>query len=367
MDLKLLSIVLITLVLLTQACTYRFPSATLPSEETVSSPDPVPTVRPSPSTPDNTPEPADTRPAPLLKPPPPAVLARPHPSPTAPAPPPLSRNASDKVERTCQRIARKLASVSLMECLTAGLRPSRHHSVNGIPILVTEFPALRSREPLGRVLLIGGTHGDELTSISPVFKWVHKLQKHHSGMFHWRVAPVVNPDGALLKRSVRMNANGVDLNRNLPTPNWTRLSREYWLVRTKRNPRRYPGQHPASEPETVWLVEEIDRFKPDIIVSLHAPHGIVDYDSHDRRAAPHRIGILHRDFLGTFPGSLGNYAGVHMGIPVVTLEMPHAYVMPTPQQINQIWIDLVYWLQQNVPKVKRARQRLNGDRLSSLY
>ncbi len=220
---------------------------------------------------------------------------------------------------------------------------------------------MSDREPLGRVLLIGGTHADELTSISSVFKWLHKLNRYHTGMFHWQITPLLNPDGLLVNKSTRTNANGIDLNRNLPTPEWQRLSSDYWVKTTGRDPRRYPGHTPGSEPETQWLVEEIDRFRPDIIVSVHAPHGIVDYDALDRRSAPRRIGILHRNFLGTFPGSLGNYAGVHKGIPVVTLEMPHAYVMPSSQQITHMWVDLVYWLQRNVPKIRMAKTGLNGQ------
>ena len=280
-------------------------------------------------------------------------------------PPELSVGDKQRVDQLCERIANRLASVSLVECLSLDLNPSKHSSSKGVPILVREFPAMPSREPLGRVLLIGGVHGDELTSISSVFKWMHKLNRYHTGMFHWHIAPLVNPDGALRKKTQRTNANGVDLNRNLPTPNWSRLSKHYWVKTTERDPRRYPGEIAGSEPETKWLIEEIDRFQPDIIVSVHAPHGIVDFDALDRRPAPHRIGMLIRDFLGTYPGSLGNYAGVYKGIPVVTLELPHAYVMPTQKQITHMWVDVVYWLQRNVPKIRRAKTRQNGDQYSS--
>lgn len=280
--------------------------------------------------------------------------------PRIPPQPPLSPDQQQQVADTCHRVANKLASVSRNDCLSLGLRPAKYYSANKLPILIREFPPVSDREPLGRVLLIGGTHADELTSISSVFKWMHKLNRYHTGMFHWRITPLLNPDGLLVNKSTRTNANGIDLNRNLPTPEWQRLSGDYWVKTTGRDPRRYPGRIPGSEPETQWLVEEIDRFRPDIIVSVHAPHGIVDYDALDRRSAPRRIGILHRDFLGTFPGSLGNYAGVHKGIPVVTLEMPHAYVMPDSKQITHMWVDLVYWLQRHVPKIKLVKSGLNG-------
>ncbi len=269
--------------------------------------------------------------------------------------PPLSAEQNQEVQRTCERIAEKLASVSLDDCLALDLRPSGYYSRQKTPILIREFPPLPGRTPLGRVLLIGGVHGDELTSISSVFKWLHTLKRYHSGMFHWSTTPLLNPDGALRRKATRTNANGVDLNRNLPTPNWHRLSSNYWVKTTGRDPRRFPGDDPGSEPETQWLINEIEQFRPDVIVSVHAPHGIVDYDAQDRRVAPHRIGILYRDFLGTYPGSLGNYGGIHKRIPVVTLELPHAYVMPTPGQISRMWVDLVSWLRRNVANVRRAR------------
>ncbi|MGH8456478.1 MAG: murein peptide amidase A, partial [Stenotrophobium sp.] len=57
---------------------------------------------------------------------------------------------------------------------------------------------------------------------------------------------------------------------------------------------------------------------------------------------------LHQ--LGTYPGSLGNYAGVDLGLPVITLELPYAKIMPTPAQMQLIWEDMLTWLDKNLPK-----------------
>jgi protein MpaA len=103
-----------------------------------------------------------------------------------------------------------------------------------------------------------------------------------------------------------------------------------------------------SEPESRWLAEEIERFRPDAIVSVHAPHGVVDFDGPPK--GPERLGHLHLNLLGTYPGSLGNYAGVQMNIPVVTIELPSAGIMPTWEQIRHIWTDLVRWLIVSLPK-----------------
>lgn len=254
----------------------------------------------------------------------------------------------DSVQSACEKISHKLSSVALDECLKRDLEPTGFLSVKGFPILMREFPPLNGKKAQGRVLLVGGTHGDELASISVVFKWMQTLEKHHSGLFHWHVVPLMNPDGALIKKHNRVNANGVDLNRNFSNPGAVGSALEYWKQRTHRNKRRYPGDKPLSEPETRWLKQEIDIFKPDVIIAVHAPYSLVDYDAPDRTRAPNKIGYLHKNLMGTYPGSLGNYAGMHLGIPVITLELPHAGIMPTPRQISHLWTDLVRWLIKNV-------------------
>jgi hypothetical protein len=253
---------------------------------------------------------------------------------------------SDPVSNECQRIGNKLASIGITECLDRELQPSGAQSVNNAPILIKEYPPLPSRVPLGRVLLIGGIHGDEYSSVSVVFKWMNTLDIHHSGLFHWHFVPLLNPDGLLRKSSQRLNANMVDLNRNFPMENWHEATQEYWVNGTGKNERRYPGTDPLSEPETAWLAKEIETFQPDVIVSVHAPHGIVDYDGPEN--GPYKLGRLYLQLLGTFPGSLGNYAGIEKNIPVVTVELPYAGIMPTPAEISGIWVDLVRWLNENI-------------------
>jgi len=259
-------------------------------------------------------------------------------------------SAESPAEHECSRIAKKLSSISLRECLDLELQISNGVSINGAPILIKEYPPLKNRKPLGRILLVGGIHGDEYSSVSVTIKWLKILDKHHSGLFHWRATPLMNPDGLLQRKSARMNANGVDLNRNFPTPNWKATSKQYWEVRTGKNPRRYPGPTPLSEPESRWLYEEINSFKPDVIIAIHAPYGLVDYDHGGAIKAPNKLGRLHLNLLGTYPGSLGNFAGIQRQIPMLTIELKHAGIMPSPHEINHIWSDLIHWLKKNVPK-----------------
>jgi len=269
----------------------------------------------------------------------------------------INLSQQTQVNSACQSIAKKLSSVSLKECLNRNLRPSQHLSSKQKNLLIKEYPPLlEKRKPQAKILMLGGIHGDEYSSVTIMFKWMKILDKYHSGLFHWKVAPLVNPDGLLQKKSQRINANAVDLNRNFPNNGSPEASLEYWKNRAYSDPRRYPGPKPASEAETQWIIKLIKNFKPDAIVAVHAPYGIVDYDGPPQ--PPTHLGPLYLKLLGTYPGSLGNYAGLQQKIPVVTIELPYAGIMPSKQEVTRIWVDMVRWLRNNIPeKPKDLPQR----------
>jgi hypothetical protein len=256
----------------------------------------------------------------------------------------------------CQRLAPRLPGISVRDCEQSRLLPSGAVSTHGFPILSRAIPAAHAGagdKPV-RILLIGAIHGDELTAGAIVFDWLHLLpQTRLAREFDWVVAPVVNPDGLLAPTPTRVNANGVDLNRNFPTPDWERDAAHYWRVRTHRNARRFPGHTPLSEPETRWLYGEIERFQPNVIVSVHAPFGILDFDG--PAPTPRKFGRLWFRPLGVYPGSLGNYGGVHKNVPVITIELPDARRMPSPAEVRRIWTDMLAWISSNVsPKGEEA-------------
>lgn len=271
---------------------------------------------------------------------------------TLPTPKP-SETTILTMEQTCALIGNKLGSVSNADCLAHHLTTSKGVSLHGIPILLKEYPPLPNRETHARILLLGGIHGDEYSSISIVFRWMEILNKYHSGMFHWHVIPLVNPDGLLQKDSQRMNAHQVDLNRNFPTSptqnEWLEASQSYWINETHRDPRRYPGPAPLSEPESQWVAEEIATFKPDVVISIHAPFGLLDFDG-PPNTPPERLGKLYLSLLGTYPGSLGRYCGEIIKIPIITIELEHAGIMPEKQEISAIWMDLIQWLTGHVKR-----------------
>lgn len=248
----------------------------------------------------------------------------------------------------CSEVTRAIPQIKASTCVSAELKPWAK-SVNGRHILIREF--MPAQRPVARVLVVGGIHGDELTSVSIVFRWLELLKQPtgQAARYQWRVIPVLNPDGLLAKPPTRVNARGVDLNRNFPTENWTSEAARYWSVSTSRDPRRFPGAAARSEPESSWLHHEIENFKPDVIVSVHAPYAVLDFDGPPTGIEPPlRFGRLQLHRLGVYPGSLGNYGGLKAGIPVVTLELPHALDMPSEEELAKVWRDMQDWLKRNL-------------------
>ena len=258
----------------------------------------------------------------------------------------LKNGAPAAVALQCGEFAQRLPNVSPALCRDARLVTGPAQSVKGRPILIRDMAALDARL---RVLVLGGIHGDELSSTSVALHWIGLAQDQPMQMpqpVHWRFIPALNPDGLTARPPRRVNANGVDLNRNFPTPRWDREAPFYWKNRTRKDPRRWPGPRPLSEPESRYLHDEMARFKPHLIVSIHAPYGVLDFDG--PTVPPARLGRLYLDQVGIFPGSLGNFGGVHKGMPVVTIELPSAIRTPLEAEMRQMWLDLLRWMSERV-------------------
>ncbi len=271
------------------------------------------------------------------------------------AAPPVQAASPEAAARACERLLKRLPTITAQDCADARLAESGAVSVQGTPlywrdVLPAAAPASASAARPLRVLVVGAMHGDELTAASLALRWIELAQAgavRSRQPVHWRFIPVLNPDGLLAKKPTRINAHGVDLNRNFPTPNWERDAPIYWDKRTRRDPRRWPGPSPLSEPESRFLHQQMDKeFKPDLVVSIHAPYGVLDYDG--PLPPPSRLGQLRLDQLGIFPGSLGHYGSVRQGMPVVTIELKHELHMPDDDQVLQMWRDLLRWMDNNL-------------------
>jgi protein MpaA len=155
-------------------------------------------------------------------------------------------------------------------------------------------------------------HGNEAAGTPLVRRLSWYLREHPAVLDGRKVVlmAVANPDGMV--NDTRYNARGVDLNRNFEAAN---------RINTKQT-----GLLPLSEPEAVIIKRLIQEYKPDRIVSIHQPLSCIDYDGPARMLAD-RMGqycALQVKKLGARPGSLGSYAGLTLGIPIITFEMTQA-------------------------------------------
>ena len=159
-----------------------------------------------------------------------------------------------------------------------------------------------------QILVIGVVHGDEYQGEYLIKKYMKETKKEDILFL-----PCLNPDGRDLK--TRTNSNKVDLNRNFPTRNWVLGERDNY----------FGGEKPASEVETRFLCEIIDKYRPSSIITLHTPYKIVNYDGPAKELAEMISMIMNypvEESIGyPTPGSFGTYAGVERNIPTITLEM----------------------------------------------
>jgi len=204
------------------------------------------------------------------------------------------------------------------------------------------------------VLFLGGVHGDELPTVYLMLKLAHYI-KDNPQIFADKcivIAPLVNPDGFFSNVPTRVNANGIDLNRNFPTKDWYTKALKQKNIKTIRNKRYYSGQKPASEQETMFQMALIKRFNPQKILSAHSPLNFFDYDgpSSDLDSFEHWLERISKESnhplkkFGFFPGSLGNYAGHERSIFTLTLELPSSKASKAKEYYNRFQTSILRFI-----------------------
>jgi protein MpaA len=178
------------------------------------------------------------------------------------------------------------------------------------------------------IYLLGGVHGDEVEGVfvlKELFEWLKK--DHDLNELPIIVIPILNIDG--YRMGTRTNSHGVDLNRNLPSQNW---SGEF--KKDKYN----PGKEAMSEIENQFLDKLFHKFPPGLILTFHSWKRLINYNGDVKDIS---------DFIASFnnyevtpdigystPGSLGTYGPEKYNCPVITFECP---VLEEDLSLNDIW------------------------------
>lgn len=165
------------------------------------------------------------------------------------------------------------------------------------------------------IYLMAGIHGDEVEGVYVLDQLFNWLKETNCVGLPLIIIPAVNIDGYRI--NTRVNANGVDLNRNLPSNNWTN---------TVSEKKYYSGSAPLSEPENQYLVELFDKYPPRYIISFHAWKPLLNFNGKCEHLANFMAKYndypVEGDVGYPTPGSLGEFGPEKYNAPVLTFELP---------------------------------------------
>lgn len=119
-------------------------------------------------------------------------------------------------------------------------------------------------------MYVGGIHGNEPSSSTLMKAWVNELEANPGRTAGKRIVviPSMNPDG--LAAGTRTNSRGVNLNRNFPTDNWIKSTKD-----TDGSHESGGGEAPLSEPEASALAKLTTSYQPRLLLSFHAVGSLV--------------------------------------------------------------------------------------------
>lgn len=193
-------------------------------------------------------------------------------------------------------------------------------------------------EKNSRVLVLASMHGDESETtvvLSDALRSIRAESLRNAAIL------CANPDG--LVRGTRGNANGVDLNRNFPTSDWSPKAVAY--KSSESGPQDItlsPGGHPGSEPETRALLSLLESLKPRAVITLHAALACIDDadGSFLGRQLSERTGLPFEPVTYATPGSFGAWAQEH-DLNLITYEFEAASPYDLRERHSPVLIDVL--------------------------
>ncbi len=212
-----------------------------------------------------------------------------------------------------------LASVSTAGLATGPLPPAGTTTVLGSSVLGRWITGIERGDPKAavKVVVVGCIHGNECAGI----RIVRALEEARlpAGVDLWLV-PDANPDGRAAL--TRVNAHGVDLNRNFP---W------HWKPSLEADNPLYSGPYPVSEPESRILYTLLETVRPKLVIWYHQQLAVVDESGGDL-ALEHlysQLVGLRLKRLPRYPGSAVGWANhAFPGTTSFVVELPRGPLTP---------------------------------------
>jgi protein MpaA len=215
-------------------------------------------------------------------------------------------------------------------------------SVKGRPITAYQFGSGPSM-----VLYIAAMEGNEQNSANLLTQWIPNIDANPSKIPSYRtivVIPQINPDG--YAADTRLNADGIDLNRNFPANNWQTQVTEPLANNVLTND---GGPYPLSEPESQALANYFQANHPRLTLTEHSHGGIVEAnDAGDSiglgaqyaalagyRAIP--TFAIGNFFDYTTTGAFEDWANDKLGLPVLEVELSSPTSSEYSRNLPALW------------------------------
>lgn len=183
------------------------------------------------------------------------------------------------------------------------------------------------------VLYTGAIHGNEVSTKYLMDRWIQDLDANPGKIPAGKrviVVPLINPDG--FARNSRLNANGIDLNRNFSVSDWKKDIED-----VNGNP--FPGgggETPMSEPETRAIAGFVAQQRPELVISYHSVGGMAISNQRGQASARasqyanlsgYRLSAGDSGEFGyQITGTADDYYAEQLGVPSILIELgSHSY------------------------------------------
>lgn len=215
------------------------------------------------------------------------------------------------------------------------------YSVKGRPITAYQFGTGSQH-----IVYMGAMHGGEQGTKRLMDEWFNELNNNPDRIPSHRsivIIPAVSPDG--YASNSRLNANGIDLNRNFASGDW----KQQVTLPGSSAKTNAGGPNPMSEPETKAVANYISRIRPRLVITYHSKASIVeanesgdsaaiatDYANRARyRAVPRSQ--TGNSFTHDTTGAMEDWMRDRLGLPCVVVELSTHTATDFARNKNALW------------------------------